>query len=414
MILPLPVRQAISRLEDSDFEAFAVGGCVRDSLLGISPLDWDITTSARPDEIADVFKDFKVIPTGIKHGTVTVIISGLHLEITTYRIDGVYEDSRHPVQVTFSQSIAEDLSRRDFTINAMAYSPRSGITDPFHGIEDLRKKIIRAVGIPKNRFFEDALRIMRALRFAAVLNFEIDYETSMAMLQSKHLLKNVAAERVGSELNKILLSSSPEIIMEKYFSILSEKLFGTDIYFHSQGSSFIVDFSPLKRTVPDLAVRISAFIICAANALSISPDTLSESFFSNMRYDRHTRREVTEIIGIINLKLSDDRIFLRRLISKKGVSTVQKLVEVQKALNSSGNSDDFSAIALTLEKIVLKKDCCSLRNLAINGTDLAKAFSLQNEKIGYALTFLLEAVIEDKCKNTKASLMEYYKKMSSH
>lgn len=406
MNLPAPVLTAISKLEASGFEAYAVGGCVRDSILDTEPLDWDITTSALPEEVSEIFRDFQVIPTGIKHGTVTVIISSMHLEITTYRIDGKYEDNRHPVQVTFSRNIAEDLSRRDFTINAMAYNPQTGFFDPFRGLDDLNRKIIKAVGIPEKRFSEDALRIMRALRFAAVLGFEIEEKTADAVFQCRTLLKNIAAERIGTELNKILLSPAPDLIFEKYFSVFSERLFGIPNFPDKQK----IDFSPLSRTISDLAPRLAVFIICFAKALNSSPVDFSERFFSNMRYDNQTHRETANIIKNLDIVFSDNRIFLRHIIKEKGLTTVRNLINVQKAFNKS----DFCSTEITLEKIISEQDCCNLRNLAVNGTDLTNGFSLQGEEIGKVLVLLLDAVIENKCENKKDALLEYFKNKLLH
>ena len=204
MDMPKNVDSAINLLQSAGFESYAVGGCVRDSLLGNTPNDWDITTSAKPENMKSVFADFHCIDTGIKHGTVTVVIDGEPLEITTFRLDGEYEDNRHPKSVTFTSNLGADLGRRDFTVNAMAYSKKTGTVDLFGGQNDLKNKIIRCVGDPDRRFNEDALRILRALRFASALDFEIEEKTAQSLLKNCALLGNISEERIAKELLKLV------------------------------------------------------------------------------------------------------------------------------------------------------------------------------------------------------------------
>ena len=208
MDIPEKAAMVIKELMDQGFEAYAVGGCVRDSILGRQPEDWDITTSARPEQVKQIFP--RTVDTGIEHGTVTVLIDKETFEVTTYRVDGEYEDHRHPREVTFTASLEEDLKRRDFTINAMAYNPETGLVDIFHGIEDLEQGVIRCVGAPEARFDEDALRILRAIRFSAQLGFRIDEATQRAMSGKAADLKEVSAERIRVELVKLLISKHPE------------------------------------------------------------------------------------------------------------------------------------------------------------------------------------------------------------
>ena len=212
MWIPENVEWIIRELMAHGFEAYAVGGCVRDSVLGREPEDWDITTSAKPEQVKQIFH--RTVDTGIEHGTVTVLIDKEAYEVTTYRVDGEYEDHRHPKEVTFTASLEEDLKRRDFTINAMAYNPQTGLVDIFEGIDDLNKKIIRCVGNPRERFDEDALRILRAIRFSAQLGFEIDNMTKEAMTEKAETLRDVSAERIRIELVKLLVSKHPEKIRE--------------------------------------------------------------------------------------------------------------------------------------------------------------------------------------------------------
>ena len=219
--LPIPVARALSVLEACGYEGFIVGGCVRDCLLGRTPNDWDITTNATPEQMKFCFADFRVIETGIRHGTLTVIVDGMQLEITTYRNDGEYLDNRHPVQVTFSEKIEDDLSRRDFTVNAMAYHPARGMVDLFGGREDLQTQTIRAVGDAKTRFEEDGLRILRAIRFASVLDFEIESDTAKAVHDCKHLLSGIAAERIREEFCKLICGFGAVRILREYIDVVS-------------------------------------------------------------------------------------------------------------------------------------------------------------------------------------------------
>ncbi|MBQ4122015.1 MAG: hypothetical protein IJD35_08370, partial [Clostridia bacterium] len=221
MILSDGAKTLLEQLNQNGYEAFVVGGCVRDMLMGITPHDYDITTSATPDEVKRVFENYHVIETGLKHGTVTVMVNGEPVEITTYRIESTYSDSRHPDGVMFTRSLTEDLARRDFTVNAIAYNPTVGIVDPFDGQQDIQKKILRCVGIPHERFSEDALRILRLLRFASVLGFEIEAETADAAFCLKKKLVHVSAERIQVELCKLLCGKGAGKVLVEYCEILS-------------------------------------------------------------------------------------------------------------------------------------------------------------------------------------------------
>ena len=213
--IPSGAKYIIDKLYDNGFEAFVVGGCVRDSLMGNEPKDWDITTSASPIEVKNLFK--KTVDTGIKHGTVTVLIEKIGYEVTTYRVDGEYKDSRHPEEVIFTKNLKEDLRRRDFTINAMAYNDKVGVVDEYKGMEDLHNKIIRCVGVPSERFDEDALRILRAIRFSAQLGFDIENNTKAAIKEYASTLKNISAERIKVEIDKTLMSKNTIKIYDAYF-----------------------------------------------------------------------------------------------------------------------------------------------------------------------------------------------------
>ena len=229
MRLPNYILNILAKLEAAGFQAFVVGGCVRDYMLGLQPEDWDICTAAQPQDMLEIFRDYTVIPTGIQHGTVTVITADGHAEVTTFRSDGVYTDSRHPQSVIFVSDITQDLARRDFTVNAMAYAPKHGVMDPFGGKKDLQQKLLRCVGKPDKRLQEDALRILRALRFSAVYELTIEPDTAYAMLQNQQGLLKIARERIWTELKKTLKAKHPGTLLVNYPTILSS-LFQTNFF----------------------------------------------------------------------------------------------------------------------------------------------------------------------------------------
>lgn len=404
MTIPKEVHNIISQINNCGFEAYMVGGCVRDILMGKSPCDWDIATSATPDEIQNIFNQLTVIPTGIKHGTVTVILNKTPFEITTFRIDGDYSDSRHPEKVTFSKDITEDLKRRDFTINAIAYHPEIGIVDPYGGQADIKSRIIRAVGDPAQRFSEDALRIMRALRFSAVLGFEIEHKTSNALAELSHLLENIASERITSELNKILCSAAPSTVIEKYFSVISQRLFGNSPSRTFEPSSF----QHINRVSNKLSLRIAAFLFGAAQVFDTDISVLAKTFFSRLKYDNKTRHHVQTLLANFDHKTAPDRISIRRIIRDIGADSLADIFELQISLQLN-YIPELNMSKDIFDAILRDKDCCRLQSLDIDGNDLASEFNLKGADIGKALDLLLDAVIEDKCRNTRSSLIEYYK-----
>ncbi len=405
MIIPKAVHKIISQINDCGFEAYMVGGCVRDILMNKIPCDWDIATSATPDEIQKIFSQYTVIPTGIKHGTVTVILDKIPFEITTFRIDGNYSDSRHPEKVTFSKDITKDLKRRDFTINAIAYHPETGIIDPYGGQADLKSKIIRAVGDPAQRFSEDALRIMRALRFAAVLGFEIECKTSDALSEFSHLLESIAAERITAELNKTLCSAASAVI-EKYFSVISQRLFGN---YPSKAFDSSV-FQHINRVPCKLSLRVAAFLFSTAQVFDTDVASLAKTFFSRLKYDNKTRHLTQTLLKNLHCDITPNRISLRRIIRDIGADSLRDIFELKDALELD-NAYTLDMSKNVFQAILRDDDCCHLHNLAVDGNDLASEFNLKGADIGEALNQLLDAVIEDKCPNTRSSLIEYFKKI---
>ena len=400
MILPQYVSYAISKIEDSGFSAYVVGGCVRDSLLEKTPADWDITTSATPQEIQQIFQHQKVISTGIKHGTVTVIIDCFPLEITTFRIDGDYKDNRHPEKVTFSTNIEDDLSRRDFSVNAMAYSHQSGILDPFGGQKDLKCGIIRAVGDPKVRFREDALRIMRAIRFAAQLDFGIEIETFRSMETCANLLENISAERITSEFSKLLITNTPGDILNKTFNITSRLFFGETSKNDLEGFASILD-----NILCDTGLRLAAYLILAASRLDKDCLTLAKSFFDRMKFPNNIKSLVLSVLTHWNGPLPDNRISVRKMISQTGFDTFQNLLTIK----SIFAPEQTTPTKTIVDEIISNDDCFSFKQLDVTGNDLKDTFGLSGSMIGTALNELLDAVIEERCENKKDTLMNYFK-----
>ncbi len=399
MNIPDFVLSIISKIEDAGFEAYAVGGCVRDSLMSKVPMDWDLATSAFPEDIHRIFQTEKVIPTGIKHGTVTVISQRNPIEITTFRIDGKYTDGRHPSSVTFSTDIHQDLARRDFTINAMAYNPKIGLVDPFDGLSDLERGIIRTVGNPHERFSEDALRIMRAIRFSATLGFEIEEETSSALFCYRDLLADISAERITAELNKTLLAENPWPILTKYLPVLSKRLFDYDF------DAKTVLFENIDYIPPVLTQRLAVFIHSIAKESSI----VAQTFLIRLKYDTKTRRKVMAILENLNTEFPPDRVSIRKYLKRLGADCLYDIMSVKFALGHSvANSKNI------LDQIISNNDCFSLKQLDITGGDLKENFSLSGREIGSALDKLLDAVIEEKCENKKDTLLSYFKSVSKN
>ncbi|MBQ3037680.1 MAG: CCA tRNA nucleotidyltransferase [Clostridia bacterium] len=377
MIIEMPhdVELIISRLNQNGFNAYAVGGCVRDSLMNKVPQDWDICTSASPKEIISIFSDYKTLTIGEKHGTITVIVNHVPYEVTTFRIDGEYHDNRRPDNVEFVSDLHEDLKRRDFTVNAIAYHPEEGLIDPFNGYNDIKNKIIRCVGEPDKRFGEDALRIMRALRFSAVLGFEIEDKTSKSISKNKEFLKNIAVERIRSEFEKILLSDNISTYLE--YSDIFECTFGKPSH------SFTGIVTTLEK---NLSHRLAAYY-------SDCTDTLS-SILHNLKFDKKTVLRTCRIVLNRDIEIRPDTSHLRHLISIYGYETVYDILSLRNLKEEIGQ----------LQNIKEKNLCCSISQLDINGNDLSDFAS--GKQIGYILKKLLELVITEETENKKDALIK--------
>ncbi len=400
MIIPGFVLNMINQIENAGYEAYVVGGCVRDNLLGKPPNDWDITTSALPGELMQIFNHVPIIPTGIKHGTVTVLTEKTPVEITTYRIDGEYADNRHPAAVVFSQSITDDLSRRDFTVNAMAFNPASGLVDPFDGISDLKQKLIKCVGNPKKRFQEDALRIMRALRFSAVLDFKTEVATKRAIFTCTPLLKNIAAERISAELARIITCKDPTPVLDEFMTVFA-CILGFDI----------------TKKVAVWKRNISLIPHCPANLpvrLTILFDELYDDFIAmtsalkNLKLDKKTQNTVKFLSNELHAQLPDKEIMLKKLLVRVSPDILILTAQAQLA-RFPEKSLQLQKILQAIEKILSENQCVSLKQLAVNGNDLQKHLGIHGKNTGTTLNFLLNAVIEEKCQNSFDELINYAK-----
>lgn len=434
IILPISVARALSILEACGYEAYVVGGCVRDSLLGRVPNDWDITTNATPKQMKACFKDFRVIETGIQHGTLTVIVDGMQLEITTYRNDGEYLDNRHPVQVTFSGHIEDDLSRRDFTVNAMAYHPIRGLVDLFGGREDLGARIIRCVGDAKTRFEEDGLRILRAIRFAAVLNFDIDENTAKAVHDCKDLLSGIAAERIREEFFKLICGRGATRILRQYIDVIAIFLPELDACVGFEQNTKYHCYDVFEHTLhaldlcenDDLLTRLGILLHDIGKPLCYTEDEqgghfkghasigveLTHNILSRLRFDNETIHRIEFLVEWHDIPLSAERKRVKRLMQRLCDEDILRLLEIKRcdrlahAKDFQELSPDLAQVPSVIAEIRAEDACLSLRTLAIDGADLMAIGIPEGKQIGQMLHMLLDEVIEERLPNEKSALLQ--------
>lgn len=433
IIIPDDVASVMAALERGGFEVWCVGGCVRDSLLGAKPYDWDLTTSALPDEILRCCENFRTIETGIKHGTVTVISGEMAVEVTTFRKDGGYIDHRHPDSTEFSRRLCDDLSRRDFTVNSLAYHPKRGLADEFNGVDDLENRVLRCVGEPAVRFDEDALRILRCLRFAAKLGFEIESETAAALRECSPLLAKISCERVRDELTKLLCGEFAAEILRQYadviFAVLPElapmKNCTQETVYHRfdvwEHCLHAVEFSPRvpvlrwAALLHDCGKPSVKFFDESGVAHFYGHDKKSAEIAENLlKRLRFSNREIDEIVVIIShhgerAPLPKKRI--KRLLGSLGEATVRNLFTLMKADLSAkadglfderiGAIEECERIA---EEILTQGECLTLKDLAVNGNDLINLGVERGVEIGKALNFLLDEVMSGNVANEKDNL----------
>ena len=433
IILPEKVNFIINRLKENGYEAYAVGGCVRDSVLGRIPDDWDITTSATPNETKALFP--RTFDTGIEHGTITVLVEKESFEVTTYRVDGEYEDSRHPKEVVFTRSLREDLLRRDFTINAMAYNEEEGLVDIFGGMKDLEQKMIRCVGNAQERFGEDALRILRAVRFAAQLGFEIEPDTMEGIRKLAPTLANISAERIQVELIKMLVSPNPGLLKLAYeLGITKIILPEFDEMMHTEQETphhmYSVGVHTLKAIEQVRADKVLRFTMLLHDVAKPQMKTVDASgvahfkmhdikgaetakkILKRLKFDNDTLGKVTKLIQYHDYRMPAQPKNVRKAICKIGEELFPYYLEVRKA-DTMAQSDymreeklrNIVQIERCYQEVLAKKECVSLKTLAITGSDLIADGMQPGKQIGAVLQALLELVLEYPEYNEKEALL---------
>lgn len=450
--IPEKVQYIIDELVTNGFEAYAVGGCVRDMILGKNPEDWDITTSAKPHEVKKIFR--RTVDTGIIHGTVTVLLNKEHFEVTTYRLDGLYEDNRHPKEVSFTGNLEEDLKRRDFTINAMAYNPAKGVIDLFGGIDDLKNRLIRCVGNASWRFDEDALRILRAVRFSAQLDFQIEEHTKEAIKNKAQLLKHISAERVRTELTKLLVSNNPnrlrllyELGISKVIMPEIDKMMVTEQknihHAYSVGEHTIKAISAVAGTTSDkrftpqerciLRWTMLLHDIEKPNTITMGKDgqnhfyghqekgaETAKRILKDLKFDNETLDAVVHLIRWHDYRFTLTPLGIRKATAKIGKQYMELLFEVNYADSSGKNPEtnhekfkQLEQIKKLYEEMIARDECVSLKDLHISGKDLIEVGFKPGRKMGTILNHLLDAVIEDPSLNHKQTLLNMAKTMDN-
>ena len=435
--LPEKVKTVIGELKAYGYDAYAVGGCIRDSILGRTPGDWDITTSAKPQQVKAIFP--RTVDTGIQHGTVTVLMDKEGFEVTTYRIDGEYEDARHPKDVIFTSNLLEDLKRRDFTINAMAYNDETGLVDAFDGIADLKAKRIRCVGEPTERFTEDALRMMRAVRFAAQLGFTIEDATRQAICDMAENLSKISAERIQAELVKLLVSDHPERIQDacelgitkvvlpewddmvgvkqntphhKYDvaahtvhalqNVKNDKVLRLTMLFHDMGKPV------MKATDENGRDHFKGH--------AIASEQIAKTVMKRLKFDNDTIRKVTKLVAYHDYRMEPTGANVRRAMHEIGVELFPYYLAVrladtkaQSSYERRGKLENIIQIRELYRNALRNKECVTLKDLAVTGTDLINLGIAPGKELGTLLNELLDMVIEDPAWNQKGKLCDYVK-----
>lgn len=438
MSLPLAVKRILRHLTDAGFSAYAVGGCVRDLILGLTPDDYDVTTSATPDEVMTIFSDYHVIETGLQHGTVTVVYEGVPYEITTYRSESTYSDSRHPDAVLFTKHIEDDLSRRDFTVNAMALSEEGILVDLYSGQKDIEARTLRCVGNPYERFSEDALRILRLIRFASVLDFTIDPETEAAARLLAPSLSKVSVERIAQELNKLLLGKGVFRILTEYVDILGVPIpellpmkdFDQRNYHHCYDilthTAKAVESVEAKKHL-----RLAALMHDIGKPSTFSLDEngvghfyahasksrdLTEEILTRLKYDNKTKDTVSRLVKWHDTVIEASEKSVKRALSKMTPDFFFDLVALKRADNLAQHPDFHSRqlyydeLEALAKDILARQDCLSLADLAIKGGDLLSLGVPLGKEIGRLLNLLLEEVLQNRIPNEREELLDFVKK----
>lgn len=429
ILLPPSVKYILDLLHGKGFEAYAVGGCVRDSVLGREPDDWDITTSAKPEEVKAIFR--RTVDTGIQHGTVTVLVGEHSHEVTTYRVDGEYKDGRHPESVTFTASLEEDLKRRDFTINAMAYDEEEGLIDLYGGMQDIQRRLIRCVGDPEERFSEDALRMLRAMRFAAQLDFKIDRDTVRAIVDHADALEKISAERICTELLKLITSGHPEYLKGVWeagitrvilpeFDRMMETPQHNPHHCYNVGDHTI---AAMQNVPSDKVLRLTMLLHDIGKPLVRTTDDRGVDHFKThadvgarmagtimrrLKLDNDTISDVKTLIYYHDWRVPAEKKAVRRALNKIGERLFPSFLLVQRAdalaqsdYQRQDKLDRIEKVGKLADLILEEKECFSIRDLAVNGSDLIEWGIPKGPEIGRLLHLALDAVIEEPSVNTK-------------
>ncbi len=412
--MPKNVATIINILEQNGHEAFAVGGCVRDAIMGRTPHDWDITTSAKPAEVKSLFR--RTIDTGIQHGTVTVMMNHTGYEVTTYRIDGSYSDGRHPEQVTFTDNLVEDLKRRDFTINAMAYNDRASVVDAFNGTSDLDNGIIRCVGVAEERFTEDALRILRAIRFSAQLGFTIEEETALAIKKLSANLKKISRERIQTELDKLITSSHPDRIKLVQTYGLGEYIFDNAKVISASTddialTSFAISMAQVFENISDVMETLPADHYLRWAAMIIyeeQPDIV----LKGLKFDNKTIDICRRLHAVSRLPIPQTKPELRRMIVRFGQDIFEEYVFTflsalsLKGIYTLSSLEDIKMAHMLYREIIDDGDCISMKSLAIKGADLIAMGMTPGKELGVILDRLFNMVLDEPSLNSYKQLVE--------
>ena len=436
-------KTAIEILKSKGFEAFLIGGSVRDFVMGLPIGDIDITTNATPDEVKQVFADFRVIETGIKHGTVTVLINDEPLEITTYRSEGTYSDNRHPDSVVFSNSLADDVVRRDFTMNGIAFNFDNGFCDLVGGLNDIENQTIRCIGNAETRFREDALRILRAMRFSAVLGFEIETETKKAIHKCRDLLKNISAERIREEFTKLICGKNAYNVLQEFADVVTVFIpeMSECVGFEQKNRHHCFDvythtLKAVEKSSQNNIIRLALFFHDIGKPSVAHFDEKGEQHFyshpkksaemtekimTRLRFDNDTKNKVVTLVRMhdspimVNDMTKPDRKRLKKIMSQIGADLIFDLIEIKYCDNSAQNpeyfrgEDFYKQTRDIITEIINEKECFSIKNLAIDGNDLI-FLGYKGKKIGEALEKCLTAVIDGKVENEKSELIKFIQK----
>lgn len=427
----------LDRLESKGYQAYLVGGCVRDMIRGCQPHDWDICTSATPDEIRECFSDLKFVNNnGIKHGTVTVMLNGSAYEVTTFRIDGEYTDGRRPNNVVFTARVEDDLARRDFTINAIACTSDMRIIDPFFGESDIKNGIIRCVGDPRVRFKEDGLRILRAMRFASTMGFDIAPSTSAILHKEYSVLENISNERICAELSKLLVGVGAYKVIAEYVDVISYLIpeISRSIGFQQNNQWHRYDvwehtLSALQHTKPDLVLRLSILFHDIGKPRRYQDDeygvrhfvsheeysaAIAYNVLSRLRFDNKTINSVVPIIKHHDIEITPTNKRIKRLLNRYGEDMVYRLIDVQIADKTAQNrsSDDLYIKQLReakqmVDDVINTKQCFSIKDLAVNGNDVMSYGVPKGKMVGQVLSYILNAVLDGQVPNDKDEIKKF-------